>query len=458
MAPYTFDLLDEEQAKKKDEGAQGQGSAPAFTGGGQTFNSGSGGGSAQPSGMPNAQNGTAKQGSGFVNLDQYMTANKGNNFGNQFTGKIQGSIDSAKQGLDQSATDFTNASNQGATKWNDVGDQAKGIVDKAGAGTSADDAKKFQGYENATYKGPDSYSGSAYGTQAQGGLQKAYQQASAAQNEGGRFALLDQFYGRPTYTTGQKSLDNLLVQNAPGVGAKVQGLGNEAAQLSSQANKSQGDLDALATMNKSATQDTANNSKQYLTDANSKLQTGLQDEFAKAQKAQQTGYSDEVNAFQNRSWTPAELRSLGLSPDDRTYGIDPLKYLTQGATPTMAQVASPEEYARSAALAQLAGDGSTSYLDQNSASQAGTAASPYSFDTSGFQSAATARKAALDQQIAQAPDNFPSLLAQYLATIKNPSGGAEFDSNGQLSRSPFLGGGTGFVGTNPIDDSKKKTR
>lgn len=370
MAPFAFDPLDEEQKKKAEaEQAAAGGAAPAMTGGGSTF-SGGGSGAAMPSG----DKGAARQGSGFVGLDKYMAANKGNDFGGQVTGKVQGSVNAAKGTLGQGASEFANASNQGTTRWGDVGNEAKGLIDSAGDQTTKENASRIQGLESAKYQGPDSFAGSAFGTQAGGAVQKATQQANALQSEGGRFALLDQYYGRPNYNSGQKSLDNLLVQNAPGVAARSQSIGGQAKTLAANAGQTGQDMNNLATANRAATDDTAKQTRDYLGNAVTGFQSGLDNRYK--------DFQNQAGAYNKSLYDDASDDVLG---DDasKAFGVNygtPLfdtklsNYIQENPQGTKNEFATDADYAKYLALSQLSGEDPT-YLQAGDRAKAGTAAS-----------------------------------------------------------------------------------
>jgi hypothetical protein len=369
--PYVYDpLLDDEEN-------QGQGAPQApMTGGGETFSGESAGG-----GLSQApqQKGVNRQGSGFVGLDQYLAANKGSQFGKQVTGKVADTLGSAKQQLGQSAQDFTNASNQGTTRWNDVDDEFKGIVDSAGKDTTAEQTARAKELERAKYKGPDSFYGTAGSNQAMGGIEKAKQQSQALQSEGGRFALLDQYFGRPTYSLGQKTLDNALVNGTPGVAARSVSLGNRANQLSDEARQTGLGLENLATANKEATADTAKNASEYATGALDTFGTGLNqryadfskgnDEYNQTMRGMLSNLSPESAASNGAD--PYEL--LGLTGNENLYGLkDFSPYVQDSAKPTLSQFASPEDAARYRALGEIASDNFQMPIDATQAGTAGT--------------------------------------------------------------------------------------
>jgi hypothetical protein len=423
--PYSFDLLDEEQQKKKDAGADQLG-APSMTGGGQQF----GGGSAAPTSTAQgaAPSGTNTQGSGFISLDKYMKANTGNTLGKQVTGNVQGAVDQGKQALDQGSQDFTKASNQGTVKWNNVGSDVGNIVDNAGAGTTAADAQKIKDYSNASYQGPDSFLGTSYGTQAQGAAQKANQQAKALQTEGGRFALLDQYFGRPTYNSGQKSLDNLLVQNDRGTAARAQNINTQANNLSTTGIQKTKDLDTLAVANKAATQDAAKNTRDYLTNASQAFKGTLDDQLAAAKGTYGQKYASAQKALSGNTYDPDVYSGLGLTKGQQIYGVDPTAYLSAGVSPNLFNSASEQQYAKAKALAQLAGLDDSTLLPSADLSQAGKA-SPYRFDSAAFNNAVNGVKSTT---VAGLQKDFSDSFNKFVA----PSGGL-LGGAGQAALAPL---------------------
>lgn len=371
--PFVFDPLDEENQQQPGE-------KPQMTGGGLSF----GGAAGAPMVKDSSPKGVNKQGSGFVGLDQYMAANKGNKFGSQFTGKVTDTIGQAETDLNQSAQDFTNASNQGTTKWDDVGNRYKRIINNAGDNTTAREKSVAKQFQNVSYQGPESFSGTAYADKAMGGVQKASQQARALQSEGGRFALLDQYFGRPTYSMGQKTLDNMLVRNS-GAAAKAKGIGQQAQALGQQAKQTAQGLESLVNTNRAATQNTAQQAKGYADKALANFGTDLQgryDQFNADNKAYNDRIARVVKGLRSGT-TPSSYLSgkdlknvdsiLGLSPNQSLYGIKDLsKYLQSAPAQQLSNFASDQDYARYLALADLAGE-DPALLSAENRDQAGTA-------------------------------------------------------------------------------------
>lgn len=344
--PFAFDPLDEEDEDK----VVSSGAAPAFTGGGESFGAGS-----TQTPQPEQQKGTAKQGSGFVNLDKYMTANQGSDFGNQFTGKVQGEVDAGKQKLAEGAAAFNTASNQGTTNWNDVNEWVYGTVDSAGDKTSAEDVARLKGYSGAKYAGPDSFLSTVQGSAAQGGVQKASQSAKALQSEGGRFALLDQYFGKPKYNMGEKSLDNFLVQNDRGVNARTQSIGRQANQLSNEGYNTARDLDNLAASNKVKTQDVAQNTINYLNQSKNTFDSDLERRYQEYLASNAAANSDYSGDISDDALTDSTMAAMGLSDGQSLWDLDLSNYLQHNDNGSLGQFASDADYARYLALNQLAG-------------------------------------------------------------------------------------------------------
>ncbi len=423
--PYSFDPLDEEQKKKAQE--QQGGAAPSMTGGGQTFGAGSGGGLSQG---PQADKGAQTQGSGFVGLDKYMAANRGNNFGNQVTGKVQGDVDQAKQGLASGTQAFTDASNQGTTRWNDVQGDVKNIVDNAGSGTSADDVSKYQGLAGAKYQGPESFLGSAYGTAAQGKVQKAAQAGQALQSEGGRFALLDNYFGRPNYSMGEKSLDNLLVQNAPGVAAKSQLIGGETKKLSRDAGQTEQSLNNLAASNRQATQDTAKNTKDYLGNANAGFQKDLDQRYQQYKSDTDASNAAMRSDLADNAWDQKTMAAFGVTPGTALWGVNAGSYLQDNPKASLGQFASDQDYAKYLAMEQLAGE-DPSYLSAADRDKAGTGAAmgSYTVDQPRFQSDVQQGHMAYNSAIQGLHDDIDSTIQkEYDRGVKFEPGGTGYNA------------------------------
>jgi hypothetical protein len=177
-----------------------------------------------------------QQGTGFINLQNYLNANQGNNLGSTVAGGITNQANQAQTGLTNSQQSF-NQGIQGAQQ-NLTGEQNTaqnlfGTTDASGnttggiyntnpsaiASAPTTDANgtasnpyqaQWQGIENYQYGGPTQLSNLA-GTQAK--AQNAAQLGNETKSQGGQTELLQQFAAAPgqQYTQGQQNLDTMLL-------------------------------------------------------------------------------------------------------------------------------------------------------------------------------------------------------------------------------------------------------
>lgn len=301
----------------------------------------------------------------------------------------------------------------------------------------------FQNQTNATYTGPQSYADDAAAYQtAQGATQKAEDTTQAAQSEGGRFALLNNYFGTPDYSQGQKSLDNLLLQ---GDSTTQQGINQaranaDQAQINFQNQAPQ--LQNYAAQNIATTQGTAQNVQNQANANIAQMQTDYQNALTNAQtqnasqaaqvaQANTANPSDYLNLYgqfgltgplnedltQNQMIrgpvpetvlaTPnynlpsggsfqAPNYSVDASGDTGYWGITPAQYLSQGLTPNASSVLTLDQQQKLNALQGLMGQSQTPF----DATQAGAynPNSAYTFDETGFANALAQAKAAYNAQ------------------------------------------------------------
>lgn len=361
-------------------------SAPQLASGSQAAGGSS---STQAATQPGAQTHSGN----YQNLNSYLDANQNSDFGNQFVSKINNSVQGANDAQSQAEQGFKQKSDAAAIKYNQ-GTVDNALNDPYAYSQDPNNVQAFQNQLNAQYKGPQSYADDGYDYQkAQGATQKANDEAGAAQSEGGRFALLNNYFGNSNYNQGQKSLDNLLLQ---GNDQTQQGI-NQAKENSNQASRNfqnqQNSLQNYAGNNIAATQETAQKTKA----AGDTALSGYGDTINNQEK----GYTDKQNeitsiqnALQNRqmqSLTPEEIKQLGVQSHTATYGANPLDYLKSDQLSKEGFV-DPEVYKKYNALNGLMGE--TNTLGLNEANVGTNIGKPgYSFDKTGFQQAADQGKA-----------------------------------------------------------------
>ncbi len=201
MAPYFADP--NEQDDDQNGGGGFQVSAP-----------GAPQGAPQAGPQAGAQPKPEKTGSNFTNIDKYVQANKGQNFGSEVVGKVQGDVNKAQGSMQQAADSFGQKVNANQAYGKEQVDQALNDPSKA-------NAAQFQAGIDQQYKGPKALAESQDDyNKFTGDTSKAQTAAGQLSSESGRFGLLDNYFGRQNYGFGQKSLDNALFQAQPGIGER----------------------------------------------------------------------------------------------------------------------------------------------------------------------------------------------------------------------------------------------
>jgi hypothetical protein len=291
---------------------------------------------------------------------------------------------------------------------------------------SSADTAAFQQQLNANYGGPTDANSYAGFTNAQNEAQNAYNQAQQANTEGGKMALLNKYFGTPTYTSGQQSLDSALltdgdqtpftqltqqVQNYPSqFQSAAQDLNNYAAQgaqttaATNAAARSALGVDASGNLVPQGIAVDASGTPLY-TGALGNIINGVNQRVDTYNANAQPTFSAVQQALTNKnlsSLTPDELAALGgiSNYTGALYGANPSQFLTQNAanaTPNTAITA--DEQAKLQALFNLAGVKDTFAPD---ASLAGTASTnPFTFNNNAFQAAIQSGKDAYQGQLNQ---------------------------------------------------------
>ena len=321
----------------------------------------------------------------FVNLNRYLDANKvqAGKLGDQATGVINQSADVARQGV-QALND------EAQQKIKPVAGLDDGMKSKIMGGAeqlSADERNQVKGLQKATYQGPQAAADLTSYQAASDASQKANQNISNAGTEQGRMSLIGQINAKPR-TQGMNVFDNALLQAGGGreklsqaqaanadvkgaLGSAQEGIQGQIGRADDPSTPEDESAGAIGQTNKAR-----DGAYKTVQEALSAWNQGFQPKIADAQK----NLVDSQNKItQDISDNPLGLdaqtmEALGLSSDDRLYDLDLNSYLkpTSPSDITAANVASAEDYARYAALADLSGDQS-GVLNQANIGQAGTA-------------------------------------------------------------------------------------
>ena len=395
-------LLQEEE-KDKEQGGQTQVS------GGLTGNTG-GTGAAASGGNTQAGSGSSGlAGSGrSQNLKKYVEANQGfraNEGG--LAGSIQDTVaNKAQDTRDQLAQRQEQFGQSQQQLQQQVGDDQLVQTAFQDPQQLLNQQDKFQQFQNLRDRG---YQQDIQGLNTDvSGLQtqasNLERQAQQAQSEQGRFQLLRDSFGNPTYTQGQQKLDQLLLQAAPGQLNQLEsglqqataGLGQDVSQFGQQATQQQ---QALMDLSNQQAQNIAARFGQFGAEGGGAF-GDLYGDLTSQQAAAEQAQADLVSRAQEQlgaGQLDADIaQQLGIDATTRTYGLDPMDYVQNinaaDQSISLADAASQDQLGRLDALRQLAG---LEQSDINIGQREGE--SGLSFDQQGLQDAIAAREAAYNQ-------------------------------------------------------------
>jgi hypothetical protein len=327
-------------------------SGPLVPGGAPAPTAPSTGGAAKPTSQP--------KGSGrFADLGEYLRVNQPQQFGQQLASKVGSDVDGAQNALGSAANEFKSRADQSTIQ------DSQGLIGQVGTNPENIDQTAFSGLRDAEYRGPTTFqSASDLYNQTAGAANAAAGKAQASKSEGGRFALLDNYYGRPQYSQGQRTLDNLLVQNDPNSQQAFKQIQDNAKNLQANVAQTGNELGAYGTQAKAATESTRKSARDALGLDNAGNLTG-QGAVGEAQ----SGVNSRLSEYQQRAQEIQKARDEGrysdISPEMASilqqigtpYGVNAGQYLssTNPTELTAAGVTSGDEQARLRALYNLSG-------------------------------------------------------------------------------------------------------
>lgn len=375
--------------------------------------------------------------SGTPNVQQYLNANQG--AGQQLTqgitNTVQNQANQVNQGINQAQNTLNaqyeplqqNLGSGGQQTIQTAFKDPQSLLDSYNAAksqtatsapltsdqqTGANQYNQFQNLNTGGYnQGIQNYNtaGQQQYNQIQNQVGNLNQVTGSANNEMGRNQLLQQTVGQPNYNQGQQTLDALFLQGQPGglntLKNNLQGIQNgvnqnvNAATADTQSKLAA--LQGLSAQDQATIQNLFTNGGAGGTGLN-QIASNVGNEYTQAvQNATNTDQGLQT-AFKSNQYTPDQLKQLGLTPGQQTWGVDVaqagqyhLNPLAAAANGGNAQVATPEEFARYNALNQLAG-GPTG-LQPNIFGSATTAGgyNPVAFDTTALQNAINIKKTGL---------------------------------------------------------------
>lgn len=409
--------------------------ASAGSGSGQQTGSSSQGAGQQSGGSQaptvQASNPNAQKGSGYTNIQRIMQANTGNQLGQTVGQGIQKAGQQVQQSLGNQQQQFQQgqAQNQFNTDANQqlVGNVLGNASQYAPTGSNDPNAQagtKFQQLISGQYQGPTSLQNTdALQQQAA----NVGQLGTALNTAGGRMGVLQRFVGGPQYTSGQQTLDSLLLgqgggQNIANARQSIAGLPGQINQAVTGAQEQGKEQQSGATQ---FGQQVQGQFGQKVSDIN----TGLQTAATTAQTAKDAAYQKAISDMQSGNMTQDEANMLGVTNGMQVTG-DTLQNINQFVTedPTKASaqnIASTQDYATLDALRQLAGQNASAdaqatlgtYSGQNAQGGTFAAAPAEKVDQTGFASAMNAQNQAYQQALS--PTQSARDAAQEISNLVN---------------------------------------
>lgn len=293
----------------------------------------------------------SQEGTGYTNIQKIMSANSNNQLGNVIGGGITNQAAATRNALQQGQQQFNTDAQSGIVGSDADLARRNSLLQSANTtGLSDQDVTDFQKYLNGTYTGP----------QALGNLDSLKSQALNTQQLGeatgsaaGRQGLLQRFVGGPTYTSGQQSLDSLLLGQSGG--DQLSQARRNALGLLSQVNQADTGAQTYA-------KQLANQSQGFGQATQNALAQSAGDIYNPivAQQTADLATRDRLNKEMtsgNISPDDAKLLNLGFGATGtlNTYGVNAGNYINQTA-PTLTQETTQAQLAKLQALGKLAGD------------------------------------------------------------------------------------------------------
>jgi len=437
------DFNNNQQNPQQSGGGNGQQQQPPTysTSGTAAPSTGGGGSGPNASAAPTVGQGTSSNtnptNSGqFTNLSSYLNANKsynaaGGGLAGQINNSIQNQANTVNTGVNQAQDTFNTQSQQGRNTQNDalnsqVYNNATSVVNDPNQMAS------WQRELTGGYTGPTQLdSGGALLGQAQN-LQNT---ANLTSTDTGRQSLLSRLYGQPGYSSGQQSLDNLMLQGNPNQLSSLQGARNTASNLlGNYNNTANADLGTVQQYQTEAAR-TNQQASDLLGQVTKNFDQSAQQAATNAQAAAQNQYNQVQQSLAAGNLSADWSQALGYDPKS-AFGVNAAQYLSQGPTATQYNTLSPQMAAQANALSALAGNAgnvnaSTRGILQGYAGNAGQAGSfnPNNITLSpGYASAVGQAQGQYNAALASLGIQAPQLAQDYQGLMT----GSQGESQAQL--------------------------
>lgn len=289
-----------------------------------------------------------QQGTGFVNLSQFLQANQGNQLGNTLAGDINNQTQQTQNNLNNQNQTFQQGLSQN-TYGAPQEQQATNILNNASTLNSGQtiqpgDLSTYQSYASGNYNGPTGLSNSQ---QLQNQATQDQQIGQGLSNPQGRLGLLQTFIGGNGYNQGQANLDNILLgQNTQALQQAQRQTQNIGQNVNQDVNVAQQQAQNAVAQNQAFGQNVSNQANQAYSNYGNQLQNQVQSD--QAQAANQLAQA-QSNPYGYIGQT--QQSAYGLDPSDI---INNLNFVPSSSI-TASTVGNSNDLARLNALAQLSG-------------------------------------------------------------------------------------------------------
>lgn len=297
-----------------------------------------------------------QQGTGYTNIQKTIQASQPQQLAQTVAGSIQKGTQTAQQGIQQAGQQFQQQANLGQF---DTSANKQLVSD-----VLADPTKYTQGAQNDPYAQQGSqfsnlisgqYSGPT-GLQNQDALAAKVQAAQTLGTTAGQSGILRSL-GGPQYRSGQQTLDQLILGQAKG--PQIQQARQQALGLGQQLGQQEAGAQAYAQQLTGQAKQFGQDIQQQLGQNVAGIDTTLQQQATKAAADRDALKAQTIADLQSGRISQDEANLLGLTQGQQVTG-DFLKNIGSyiGTDPTQAtaqNVATPEQYAKFAALSKLSG-------------------------------------------------------------------------------------------------------
>lgn len=388
----------------------------------------------------------------FVNVGDYLSKNPeaSTHLGDLASGKLTEQRDDAQNSLNSAKTGFGEQVESGTTKL-DQGFLNSAFESPETFAQNPGDMAKFAALKDASYKGPDSLQSSNMFAPTQSKVTALNQVGQGLGTEAGRTKLVEGLSSHPT--AGKSSLNQLLLQGNPAAAQKISDTAGTFKSVDDQWNDFMASTPAMVNQAKAQTNDARTATRSGLDTATQAFMNQLNTQTSKA-TSERDAFNAKYQGLESKissdptGLSQGQLTDLGI-PDAYPY-LDKLQrfngpnalgyygqqvqlsnYMTPGQlnsnVPTMANTASPEQYARESALQQMAGY-DLGLPDQQAAPYQANGQLPILHYMEAFNKAGTDLKAADAAWQPKVAGYGPDDLAM-LASVQGRTGAADYYTN-----------------------------